>query len=448
MTRNRKKLNTSLTRRGWLHLASGLVAGSALAGEFPMITRPRATSGDTVVEPDWEEKLSVTVGAANADIIGETDKALQAAAEYVARQGGGTVKVLPGLYRLRAPLRLYDHTRLIGSGPDTILMKEASAESALLEDSDWFDQEITLVDATGFEVGDAVCLQATNPDNKGPIVIKRRLIARSGNRFKLDRSLRQNTWKISNTTVSTLFPIVMMEDAVDISVENMCLDGNRDNNGYLDGNYAGCVWAQDCSNITMRNLIARNYNGDALSWQICHDVLVESCEITNNTNLGMHPGSGSQRTMIRNNVFDGNGIGIFFCWGVQYSVAENNKILNSSNCGISIGHRDNENFVRNNEIINSGQTGILFRPERGEGFTATGNLVENNRVVDSGGEGGAAVDFQGVTAGNTLRNNVLIETRDPAQRVGIRFGADSGENILENNTIEGFAKTVEDNRIK
>ena len=207
----------------------------------------------------------------------------------------------------------------------------------------------------------------------------------------------------------------------------------------MDGNYAGCVWLQDCSNVVIRNVVAQNYNGDGISWQICHDVLVENCHSANNTGLGLHPGSGSQRTIMRNNVLEQNNIGIFFCWGVQYGLAEKNTIRDNRECGISIGHRDNENIVRDNEISGSGRVGILFRPERGEGFTATGNHLENNRIVDSGPEDGIAIDIQGVTAGNTIARNTLLETRGPAQRIGIRLGADSGNNTIEDNRIEGFA---------
>lgn len=441
----------SLTRRQLFRVASSMAAGaiglsSAIAQDLPVITRPRATSGDTAVEPDWEERLSIAVGPDKGDIVGVTDKALQAAVDYIARRGGGTVKVLPGVYRLRAPVRLYDHVRLQGSGPETVLIKEPSVETALAEDSDWYDQEITLADSSGFQVGDAICIRAVNSDTKAPVVIKRTLIARSGNRFKLDRALRENTWKIGNSTVATLFPLVTAEEAVDFAIEDICLDGNKDNNANLDGNYAGCVWIQDCSRVVIRKVIARNYNGDGISWQICHDVLVEECLSMDNTGLGMHPGSGSQRTVIRKNVLERNNIGIFFCWGVQYGLAEKNTIRDNRECGISIGHRDHENIIRENEILNSGKTGILFRPERGASFTAAGNRVENNRIVDSGPEDGVAIDIQGVTSGNTIANNTLLETRAPARRIGIRLGPENGNNTLSDNHVEGFAVPLTDNR--
>src|SRR6202023_3026 len=115
------------------------------------------------------------------------------------------------------------------------------------------------------------------PHNNSTTVIKRTLVARSGNRFKLDKALRENLWLAGEATATTLFPILSGESVSNVHIENLVLDGNRANNENLDGNYAGCIFMQDCHNITVRNVEARNYNGDGISWQICHDVFVEHC---------------------------------------------------------------------------------------------------------------------------------------------------------------------------
>src|SRR5262245_52813391 len=83
-----------------LILASSAAPG-ILAAERPIVSVPRATSGDTAIEPEWAQRITITVGPSNADIIGTNDRALQAAVDYVTRLGGGTVRVLLGVYRLR-----------------------------------------------------------------------------------------------------------------------------------------------------------------------------------------------------------------------------------------------------------------------------------------------------------------------------------------------------------
>ena len=450
-----------LDRRHFLGTAS---ASAALAGSLtaaraaderpqqvnadgrPPVTNPRATSGDTRHGPKWDESLTLTVGNDRGDLNGTDQRVIQAAVDTVARMGGGTVKLLPGTWRLRNAVYLCSNLRLVGSGAGTVLVKEPSAASKLSADSDWYDQEVTLADGKGFKVGDGICLRAKNPHHGGATVIKRTLVARSGNRFKLDKGLRENLWAAGTPTASTLFPLLSGESITNVFVENLVLDGNKAHNEELDGNYAGCVFMQDCADVNIRKVIARDYRGDGISWQICHDVTVEECESRNHTGLGLHPGSGSQRPVIRNNTITGCHIGLFFCWGVKYGLAEKNIIEDTKTAGISVGHRDTDNMIRGNTVKRSGQAGILFRPERGAGFTGDRNTVEGNTITDTGGEESAAVDVQGTTAGLVFRNNTLKETRGPAKRVGFRLGKDTKDIALDDNAVEGFAAKVDDRR--
>ena len=188
-------------RRQFLRGAATVLTGSAAlpvmwrnlqAGDPPPVTEPRASSGDSAHEPDWQERLSITVGPRDADIVGADHRALQAAVDYVARLGGGSVQIRPGTYRLRNAVYLRNHVRLIGSGDEAILLKEPSKSVKLAADSDWYDQEITLTDAADFRIGDGICLRTKNPHNGGTDIAKRTLVARSGARFRLDHPLRQN----------------------------------------------------------------------------------------------------------------------------------------------------------------------------------------------------------------------------------------------------------------
>lgn len=440
---------TCYTRRGFLgtlSAAAGAVWATPLWAERPPeATRARATSGDRI-EPDWDQRLTVTVGLAKADLIGGDQRVVQAAVDYVAALGGGTVKILPGTYRFRNAVYLRSHVRLLGSGDDTVLRKEPMTASKLAADSDWYDQEITLADAGGFQLGDGVCLRTRNPHHGGADYAKRTLVARSGNRFKLDRALRENFWLKSETTAATLFPLLSGENIADVAIENLALEGNKGQNDLLDGNHAGCIFCQDCSRLTIRGVAARNYHGDGVSWQVCHDVLVENCCCQGNTGLGLHPGSGSQRPVIRGNRMKGNSIGLFFCWGVKFGLAEQNTIEDSGNVGISIGHRDTDNLIVRNTVRRSGTAGILFRPERGKDFAAHRNRVEQNCIEDSGPDDGAAIDVQGQTEQVSLIGNRLTETRGAKKRIGIRLGPQTREIRLEGNQFQGFATEVADLR--
>lgn len=427
---------------------AGLRPGFLSADELPpAVASARATSGDDV-EPNWKDRLTVTVGLDSkaADLVGNSEKVLQAAVDYVSRFGGGTIQILPGIYKLRNSVFLSSNVRILGSGADSVLIKEPSIKTKLAADSDWYDQEITLEDDRGFQIGDGVCLRTKNPHNGATTILKRTLIARSGNRFKLDKALRENFWQLGESNAATLFPLFSGEFIKNVVIENITLDGNKDNNELLDGNYAGCVFLQDCNRVVMRKVEARNYHGDGLSWQICHDCVVEDCTVHDNTGLGLHPGSGSQRPVMRRNKLERNDIGIFFCWGVKNGLAEDNLIADNRGSGVSIGHRDTDNLVRKNEILRSGKAGVLFRPERGKGFAGDRNRIESNRIVDTGAADGIGVDVQGYTDAILLSGNQIQETREPMQRIGVRLGQFAGTVKLADNTIDGFATAVTDLR--
>jgi hypothetical protein len=409
----------------------------------PVVAGPRATSGDDVAEPNWSERLTITVGTRSGDIRGRDDKALQAAVDYVARYGGGTVEVAAGTFRLRNAVHLASNVRIVGAGDGTTIVKEPSVTTKLAADSDWYDQEITLANPKGFAIGDGVCLRTKREKGAGEIVLKRTLVARDGNRFKLDRPLRENFWLSGEATVSTLFPLFSGENVRRVAIESLSLDGNRENNGLLDGNYAGCVFLQDVNQAVLKDLTARNYHGDGLSWQVCHDVTVENCRSIDHSGLGLHPGSGSQRTRVRRNTIERCDIGLFICWGVKFGLFEKNTIRDVRRHGISIGHHDNDNLIADNLVERSGVCGVLFRPERGADFAPHRNRLERNVIVDSGAEQGVAVDVQGATSDVTIAANDLRETRGPAERVGIRLGPETKNIRLSENRITGFMRDVE-----
>ncbi|MGD9856874.1 MAG: right-handed parallel beta-helix repeat-containing protein [Planctomycetaceae bacterium] len=438
-----EKLNVS--RRGFLATTGALLsAGSwSSAGDPPAVKNPRATDGDDAHQPNWDERLTLTVGPKNADLVGADDKVLQAAIDYVSRLGAGTVKLLPGTFTLRNSVYLPSKLRLLGSGPETVITKGPSETVAVSADSDWYDQEITLADAADFRVGDGVTLKTIDPHNGGTDVIKRTLVARSGNRFKLSDGLRENLWLSGKPACSSLFPLLTSEYTSDVLIENLTLDGNLANNENLNGNYGGCIFLQDCNRYTLRNVEARNFNGDGISFQICHDVVVENCHSHDNADLGLHPGSGSQRPVLRHNRLERNTIGLFWCWGVKYGLAEGNRMEGNRSYGISIGHNDTDNVMRDNDVTNSGKVGILFRDEaRGEDFWPNCNTVENNRITNSGDENGIAIDIQGKARDLRITGNEIQETRAPMNRIGIRVSAHATGIELAENTIEGFATAV------
>ena len=74
------------------------------------------------------------------------------------------------------------------------------------------------------------------------------------------------------------------------------------------------------------------------------------------------------------------------------------------------------------------------------------NRFERNRIVDSGGEKGVAIDINGETESILLIRNELQETREPLSRTGIFIGAETSDVRCVDHQIEGFAIPIADQR--
>ncbi|MBU0606680.1 MAG: right-handed parallel beta-helix repeat-containing protein, partial [Armatimonadetes bacterium] len=209
-------------------------------------------------------------------------------------------------------------------------------------------------------------------------------------------------------------------------------------NENLNGNYGGGIFIQDCERIRVAEVTSRDNNGDGVSWQVCHDVTIEGCWLLNNSDLGLHPGSGSQRPVIRGNVSRGNDQGLFFCWGVKGGIAEGNTIEDSGKFGISIGHRDTDNVIRDNVIRRSGQHGVIFREHVHPARDPHRNVLQRNVIEDSGTKGECvAIEMLGTAEDVVLRDNVIRDTRRKSkarQRIGLRIGPGI-RNLTQENCI-------------
>jgi nitrous oxidase accessory protein NosD len=136
--------------------------------------------------------------------------------------------------------------------------------------------------------------------------------------------------------------------------------------------------------------------------------------------------------------------GVYFCWGAQHGLYEKN-VIEECTYGMTFGHSDSDNLIRDNDIRQSGEAGIHFRGGN-QAFAPHRNRFERNRIVDSGGENGVAIDINGETEAITIVRNEIRETRKPLSRIGIRVGAETKDIRYEDNRIEGFATEISDLR--
>ncbi|MBI4324460.1 MAG: right-handed parallel beta-helix repeat-containing protein [Chloroflexi bacterium] len=394
-----------------------------------------------------KERPSIAVGQRDAAIIGTDNRALQAAVDYVAALGGGTVEIGPGEYLMRDSLHLRSFVTVRGQKGQTILRKAQAASSPLALDGDYGEEQVTVVDPAGFNVGDGVAVWDANSGGFHTTVA--RITGKNGNTFSIDKPLNADCMVNNKARAATVFPVVSGYDLEGARVQNLIIDGNKNENAHLNGCRGGGIFLYRGFGTVIQDCEVRHFNGDGISFQQSNDVTLIGCLSEDNASLGLHPGSGSQRPVIRDCIARRNGEdGLFLCWRVRHGLFENNLLENNGRFGISIGHKDSDNLVRNNQVRANQEDGVFFRNETA-GMAGHRNRLENNLIENNGAKNAAAgIRIRGETKGLIFKSNLIRDTRPPAeqkQTVGIRIEEQVGEVALEGNTIE-TKKAIEDRR--
>lgn len=393
-------------------------------------------------------KISVTVGQSEGDIRGNDNIAIQAAIDYVSYLGGGTVNILPGVYILRNSIFPKAGVTIIGSGENTILRKGPYVSTKIIRESDWYEYAIQVENPEGFSGGCGLSL-SIDKRISGKKLLFFTVTEIKGNTLYLDKLIERDMWIEDNARASTAFSLIYGSEVNDVCIENLVLDGRREENEFLNGNYAAGVFLISCNRWNFKNVIEHDFNGDGFSFQICDDIYFEDCSSLNNTTLGFHPGSGSQRPVFKRCRSNGNTQGFFWCWGVCDGIAEDCIASGNSRYGVNFGHRDTDNILRNCLIEKNGEIGILFRKEPYEYRSGNRNLIENCIIRDNGkDEKGMGIDIQWKTRDITIRGCQLENTVNGNQTTGIRISAEAQAISLENNSFKGCKINVDDKRKK
>ena len=384
------------------------------------------------------EAPRITVGQSSAALLGADQRALQAAVDYIAALGGGTVEIGPGEYLMRDSLHLRPHVIVRGTPGQTVLRKADGVESALAMDGDFGEEQITVADPKGFEVGCGVAVWSARANYFHCTVA--RVIGRTGSTLALDRPLNADCTVSDGAKAATIFPVVSGYDLEGVRLEHLIIEGNRAHNSALDGCRGGGIYLYRGFGTVIEHCTVRNYNGDGISFQQSNDVRVEDCLSEDNAVLGLHPGSGSQRATIRQCVARRNGAdGLFLCWRVRHGLFEDNVLEGNGRYGISIGHKDTDNLLRHNQVRGNAEDGVCFRNET-LGMAGHRNRLEDNLIENNGQTGNVAgIRIRGETDEVVLKHNRIRDTR-PAearrQNTGLLLEEKVGPITLEANEIE------------
>jgi parallel beta-helix repeat protein len=384
--------------------------------------------------------VRISVGTSDADLIGSDNRALQAAVDYVAKLGGGVVDIGPGEYLMRDSLHLRSRVTVRGTGEQTVLKKDREHRSLLVADGDFGEAAITVKDPSGFEIGYGVYVASRTQRYFHGVCAT--LLNGRGNYFTLSRAMNADIMVADDGFAATAFPVISGYDLEDARVEHLVVDGNIGQNPTkVDGCRAAGIFLYRGDHCVISHCVVRDYNGDGISFQQSNDVTVERCIVERCAGLGLHPGSGSQRPLVKNCRAIANGDdGLFFCWRVRGGVAEGNWLENNAGYGLSIGHKDSDNAVRYNTIIGNQRGGVRWRAET-EPMAAHRVTFENNVVRDNEGWG---LFVDGATRGTVIRNNTIEDSGSGRQKTGIRIGKQVKDVVLESNAIKAERELVDE----
>ena len=383
------------------------------------------------------EKQTITVGGINSDIPGFTNRAIQIAVDALPKEGG-TVKLSPGIFLMKAPVYLKSNVNLTGSGEETILKRIDGFQSNFIIDADYGETKVTVKDASGFDIG--MSIQVTDSLNSECWDVSTGIITHiEENTLYFDSYLIRDYQSRKKGMVTNGGSCILVKEAQNIIISNLKIDGNKAKNYPLDGCNGGGIAILKSKNITVNKVHVTDFNGEGITWQITDSISILNCEINGCTNMGMHPGSGSTHTRIEGNNSHDNKVGLFICWRVTNSLVKANRLHNNSDYGICTGHKDTDVLFDANFIFENGLSGVVFRNEYPDNSPHR-NTFTNNVVEDNGTRGeGYGFVFEGNALNVLLKDNIIRNTKNGKQKAPVLMLENAPPVKLENNTISGHS---------
>ncbi len=398
----------------------------------------QSDSGDSAKSRPAARVVTVSQ-TGSADVIGNDNVALQKAADLL--RPGDTLEIGPGTYLMNNSLFIPSRVTVRGVPGQTILKKGAGVESRLIDDGDYGERQLVVAEPEKFQPGMGLSV-TDDSSSSGWDVSVTGITAVEGKILRINpMTLKDYNVAEQHARVRNSFPILCAIQTEGVVFENLIVDGNKEQNAYLDGCRGGAIYLHISRDAVVRNCVARNYNGDGISFQITENIQVLDCESYGHSGFGLHPGTGSDKPIVKGcRIHDNGQVGLFLCWRVRHGQFTDNVIENNGQYGISIGHKDTDNVFVNNIVSGNGFSGVLFRKET---FANSGhrNTFKENKILDNGkGTKGYGFYVEPQATDIVITGNRIAETRSGAartQRFGVYKVHGAGSVTLQGNTMGG-----------
>lgn len=316
---------------------------------------------------------------------------IQAAVIAAFEYGGGVVKLQAGDYLLNNSIYLKDKVTLEGVGVKTVLKKNAVAIASITKAAAINDRKIFVDKAAQFKKGDGVSIFSKSLIRYNVFVTE---VIECGKDFLILKDPLPNQIDLKSAPkIQNVFPIIYFKECKEAQTLSLTIDGNCAQNPTIDSWWDSGIAVNKSENILIKAVTIKKSAADAISLNASDYVTIEDVIIEAPMRMGMHIGSGSLYTTVKNTKIYQAGInnknkgdfkdGIFLCFGAKYGRYEDNLIKGCKGHGISIGRWDSENnFYNNTSTENS--IGLVFRPDTHECFSLyfTNNKFVNNKEWD------------------------------------------------------------------
>ena len=328
--------------------------------------------------------LSITSLHADSVVEGYTSCSIQEAIDMEAARGGGIVFCPKGEYILRNAIYLKSNVKLKGQGKTTVFKKCPRYTSRITAEITKGDYWIHIEDASSFQCGDGITVfsQSLKPARAWVTEV----VEIAPGALCLQDAAPFEVCLSSQPFVFCSFPCLYCKGVKNISVYDLSIDGNRQENPVIDTWWDSGIGCRDSEEIEINNVRVIGAAGDGVSLNTSHHVSITDSEINGSARLGVHVGSGSQYTYIGNSKICNSGLagvinvdGLYLCFSAAFGLYENNVITGTRGAGLSIGRWDSGNIFLKNKVSDNG-IGLLFREDSFEtaNITFLQNEIGNN----------------------------------------------------------------------
>jgi parallel beta-helix repeat protein len=210
------------------------------------------------------------------------------------------------------------------------------------------------------------------------------------------------------------------KNLVNVTIENLILDGNRENQ---HGGLQYGIWFENASFSAIKDNLISNFKGNAISIYVSNNNVVEKNRIVNNAYNGIHIQS-SNFNIAKNNVCTFGRYGIEIGYSHSHgNILENNECRYNREFGIELWYSV-DNIVRNNVCNNNDISGIYV------GLCCERNLIEYNKLFGNG-KWGIHIRYS--------MHNILVH--NSGQLIWISgYTPEYSQNDVELNTLIGKAE--------